>query len=591
MLKLLPKDTRALLRAALGEIESDTVFTNARIVNVFTGEVLPGDVYVYDGFIAHVEYKNPGVIDVPVKEKVDCHGMNLIPGLIDAHMHIESTMLTPRNFAKAVIPKGTTTVVTDPHEIGNVFGVEGVKYMHESSEGLPMRQLIDIPSCIPSVPGKEFTGAVFTSKEVEELSSLERVIGLAEIMDFLGVIHGDERMLSEIAVARAHGLYLQGHAPMVSSRMLSAYLCGGPESDHESSMASEALEKYRLGLRIDMRESSLTKNVKEIWKGLKNSRYFDTLDVCTDDRESEDILTVGHVNDVLRLAIKEGMDPIDAVKSATINNAREIHMEHLGAIAPGYVADLCVLPDLKAMDMHQVYFSGKLTAQDGKLLTDIEDKTYPIEERDSMNFRPLTADDFVLKAPIENGEVTVNYIEYTAPYSAITKKAVMKVKVENGRIILPDADTKFVAVVNRFGLDHIALAIVKGTGNTTGALASTVSHDSHNLTIVYDTPEDALLCANTLKECRGGLVTVKDGKVLALLPLPIAGLLSKLDAEGTAALARKMKEADREVGLTELENPLLRIATLALPVAPEIKMSDIGMIDVATQEVVPVFVD
>ena len=244
MLKLLPKDTRALLRAALGEIESDTVFTNARIVNVFTGEVLPGDVYVYDGFIAHVEYKNPGVIDVPVKEKVDCHGMYLIPGLIDAHMHIESTMLTPRNFAKAVIPKGTTTVVTDPHEIGNVFGVEGVKYMHESSEGLPMRQLIDIPSCIPSVPGKEFTGAVFTSKEVEELSSLERVIGLAEIMDFLGVIHGDERMLSEIAVARAHGLYLQGHAPMVSGRMLSAYLCGGPESDHESSMASEALEKY-----------------------------------------------------------------------------------------------------------------------------------------------------------------------------------------------------------------------------------------------------------------------------------------------------------------------------------------------------------
>ncbi len=591
MLKLEPKDLRGLLQAALGEKEADTVFTNAQVVNVFSGEILPADVYVYEGFICHVEYAHPGQIDVPVKEVIDCQGQYLIPGLIDAHMHIESTMLTPRNFAKVVLPKGTTTVVTDPHEIGNVFGVDGVKYMHESSEDLPMRQLICIPSSVPSVPGKEYAGAEFRAEEVEELAKLERVVGLAEIMNFLGVIHGDERMTSEIAVARAHGLFLQGHAPMVSGRMLSAYLCGGPESDHESSLASEALEKYRNGVRIDLRESSMTKNVEELMKTFRNVRFHDTLDICTDDRESEDLLTVGHINDVLRIAIQNGLDPVDAVKCATINNAREIHMQHLGAIAPGYVADLCVLPDLKAMNMHQVYYGGKLVAEDDQLVAEIPDKTYPIEDVNSLNFRDLSVEDFVLKAPIENGKIRVNYILYTKPYSALTDKAQMEVEVKDGKVILPDEQTKFVAVVNRYGLDHIALALVKGVGNTCGALASTVSHDSHNLTIVYEDPEDAVLCTNTLRECHGGLVTVKDHKVLALLPLPIAGLLSKEDAAGTAKLANEMKKADREIGLTQIENPLLRIATLALPVAPAIKMSDLGMIDVATQEIVPVFAE
>lgn len=589
MLKLLPEHPQALLRAALGENPCNTVFTHAKIVNVFTGEILDGDVYVFEGYIAHVEYDHPGIINVPVKEIIDCRGMYLIPGLIDAHMHIESTMLTPRNFAKAVLPKGTTTVVTDPHEIANVFGIDGVKYMHETSADLPMRQLIDIPSCVPSVPGKECTGASFTAEDVEALSSLERVVGLAEIMDFPGVIHGDERMMSEIAAARAHHLYLQGHAPMVSGRMLSAYLCGGPETDHESSSAQEALEKYRLGMHIDMRESTLAKNVKEIWNGLKGSRYFDTLNVCTDDRESGDLLSKGHINDVLRIAIREGMNPIDAIKSATINNAREIHLDHLGAIAPGYVADLCILPDLKEMNMHQVYCGGKLVAEDDRLVAEIPDHGDPIEEIDSMNIRPLSMEDFILQAPITDGTVRVNAISYPSPLSAYTQKAEMEMEVRDGKVILPDEDTKFAAVVNRFGMDHISLAVVKGVGNRTGALASTVSHDSHNLTIVYDTPEDALLCAKTLKACRGGLVTVEKGKVLAVLPLPIGGLLSRLDAEHTAALAEQVKEADRKIGLTQLENPLLRIATLALPVAPEIKMSDLGMIDSATQEFVPVF--
>lgn len=591
MLKILPKDTKALLEAALGRRTCDLVITNGRIVNVFTGEILPGDIYIYDGFIAHVEYAHPGTIDAPAKEVVDAQGQYIIPGLLDAHMHVESTMLTPRHFAAVVIPSGTTTVITDPHEMANVFGVDGVRYMHDSAEGLPMRQLINIPSCVPAVPGRECAGAAFGAREVEELAGLERVVGLAEIMDFPGVIHGDERMLSEMDAARKHGLYLQGHAPMVSGRLLSAYLCGGPCTDHESSQAQEALEKYRLGMHIDMRESSMTKNVQEIWKGLRNSRYLDTLCICTDDREAGDLLKVGHINDVLRIAIAQGMDPVDAVKSATINNAREIKMDNLGAIAPGYAADLCILPDLKTMNMHQVYFAGRKVAEDGKLLVEIEEKTYPLEDRNSMNIKELKAADFQLRAPIENGTVTCNYIAFPSKVTAYTVQKMGAFQVRDGLVQLPGEDFKFVAVVNRYGLDHIALAIVEGVGNNTGALASTVSHDSHNLTIVYDTPEDALLCAQTLKACGGGMTTVNHGEVLATLPLPIGGLLSKLDAEGTAALAAKMKEADRSIGLTECPNPLLRIAVLALPVAPEIKMSDLGMVDVATQNFVPLFPD
>lgn len=591
MLKLLPKDARALLRAALGETACDTVFTNARIVNVFTGEILPGDVYVYDGFIAHVEYAHPGIIDAPVKETVDCGGLFLIPGLIDAHMHIESTLLTPRNFARAVLPKGTTTVVTDPHEMANVFGAEGVRYMHDSAADLPMRQLIDIPSCVPSVVGREGAGASFTARDIAELAGLERVVGLAEIMDFPGVIHGDERMMTEIAAARGHGLYLQGHAPGLSGRMLSAYVCGGPETDHETTRSQEALEKYRLGLRIDLRESSMAKNAHPIWQGLKDCRYYDTLDLCTDDREAEDLLKAGHLNDVVRTVIREGMDPVDAVKAATINNAREIHMDHLGAIAPGYAADLCLLPDLKEMNMARVYYGGKLVAEDGELRAVIPERTSPLERRSSMNFRPLTVEDFILKAPRENGTAMVNVIAYAAPDTALTKTIRMTVTVRNGRVILPDADTKFAAVVNRYGRDSIALALVRGSGITNGTLASTVSHDAHNLTIVYDTPENALLAAETLRQSRGGMTAVQNGRMLALLPLPIGGLLSPLDAEGTAALARKMKEADRQIGLTKPANPLLRIATLALPVVPEVRLSDQGMIDVASQQFLPVFAE
>ena len=582
---------KELIKAALGLVECDLAIKNAQLLNVFTGEVYPATVFVYDGAIAHVEYRNLEEGLDKVKNVVDAEGKYLIPGLIDAHMHVESSMLTPRNFAKVSIPSGTTTIVMDPHEIGNVYGVEGVKYMHDSGEGLPQRQFVDIPSCVPAVPECENAGAEFFAKEIEELAELKRVIGLAEVMDYIGVINQEDRMADIIHAAERKGLYLQGHAPFVSGRNLSAYLIGGPVTDHESRTGEEAIEKLRSGMYIDSRESSITHNVKDIWEGVKHCKFFDHYCLCTDDREADDLLHEGHINYVVNAAIKYGMDPITAIKSATLNTAREINVTDLGAIAPGYVADMLLVEDLSNIHPTHVFFEGKLVAQDGKLLQPIEDKEYEIETRNSVQLKELSLDDFHVDTPVENGKVNVNVMVYPNLELSSTYVEKTEFEVKDGSIILPDDDYKFVIVLNRYGKGTIGKGIVKGFGTKKGALASTVSHDSHNLTVVYDNERDALLVANTLKECGGGMCAAYNGTVLSTLPLPLAGLMSLKSAEELSVVSQKMKQAIVELGLTDMENPLLRIVTLALPVIPEVKMSDLGLVDVLTKKIVPFYAE
>lgn len=582
---------KELIKAALGLVECDLAIKNAQLLNVFTGEVYPATVFVYDGAIAHVEYRNLEEGLDKVKNVVDAEGKYLIPGLIDAHMHIESSMLTPRNFAKVSIPSGTTTIVMDPHEIGNVYGVEGVKYMHDSGEGLPQRQFVDIPSCVPAVPGCENAGAEFFAKEIEELAELKRVIGLAEVMDYIGVINQEDRMADIIHAAERKGLYLQGHAPFVSGRDLSAYLIGGPVTDHESRTGEEAIEKLRSGMFIDSRESSITHNVKDIWEGVKHCKFFDHYCLCTDDREADDLLHEGHINYVVNAAIKYGMDPITAIKSATLNTAREINVTDLGAIAPGYVADMLLVEDLSNIHPTHVFFEGKLVAQDGKLLQPIEDKEYEIETRNSLQLKELSLDDFHVDTPVENGKVAVNVMVYPNLELSSTYVEKTEFEVKDGNIVLPDDDYKFVIVLNRYGKGTIGKGIVKGFGTKKGALASTVSHDSHNLTVVYDNERDALLVANTLKECGGGMCAAYNGTVLSTLPLPLAGLMSLKSAEELSVVSQKMKQAIVELGLTDMENPLLRIVTLALPVIPEVKMSDLGLVDVLTKKIIPFYAE
>ena len=580
---------KELIKAALGLVECDLAIKNAQLLNVFTGEVYPATVFVYDGAIAHVEYRNLEEGLDKVKNVVDAEGKYLIPGLIDAHMHVESSMLTPRNFAKVSIPSGTTTIVMDPHEIGNVYGVEGVKYMHDSGEGLSQRQFVDIPSCVPAVPECENAGAEFFAKEIEELAELKRVIGLAEVMDYIGVINQEDRMADIIHAAERKGLYLQGHAPFVSGRNLSAYLIGGPVTDHESRTGEEAIEKLRSGMYIDSRESSITHNVKDIWEGVKHCKFFDHYCLCTDDREADDLLHEGHINYVVNAAIKYGMDPVTAIKSATLNTAREINVTDLGAIAPGYVADMLLVEDLSNIHPTHVFFEGKLVAQDGKLLQPIEDKEYEIETRNSVQLKELSLDDFHVDTPVENGKVNVNVMVYPNLELSSTYVEKTEFEVKDGSIVLPSDDYKFVIVLNRYGKGTIGKGIVKGFGTKKGALASTVSHDSHNLTVVYDNEVDALLVANTLKECGGGMCAAYNGTVLSTLPLPLAGLMSLKSAEELSVVSQKMKQAIVELGLTDMENPLLRIVTLALPVIPEVKMSDLGLVDVLTKKIVPFY--
>lgn len=588
MIKLEAKNKKELLKTALGLVDADLAVVNCQLVNVFTGEIYPAVVYVKDGYIAHVETEK---LDGPYKALNVYDGENrfLIPGLIDSHMHIESSMMTPRNFAKVVIPHGTTTIIHDPHELANVYGVEAVKYMHDSAEDLPMRQLVDIPSCVPAVPGCENSGAEFFAKEIKELAQLKRVVGLAEVMDFYGVMNGDDRMMDIIKAAEDNGLYLQGHAPGLYGRQLSAYLCGGPNTCHETTRGSEALGKLRNGMYVDARESSITRNVEAIWDGVKHIRFYDTLTLCSDDRESDDLLHTGHLNAVVRKAIACGMDPVLAIKSATINSAREIGVSHLGAVAPGYTADMVLLKDLKTMWADAVFFEGKLVAEHGELTVTIEDRYFETEERNSMNVSAVTQEDFIIKTPITNGTVRVNVMEYHDLIQSMTKLSTEELEVKDGVLLLKEG-MAFVAVINRHGKGTKALGLVKNFGIREGAIASTVSHDSHNLSIAYLKPEDAYVAANELIQKGGGMTAVKDKTILGTLRLEVGGIMTKLNAENLTKEAAAMKEIERSLGITEPENPLLRIVSMALPVIPDVKMSDLGLVSVSEQKILPLFV-
>lgn len=587
-MKLKHKNKRTLLKAALGKIKVDLAIKNIELLNVITGEIYPATVFVHEGFVVHVEDKNLDKGLDNVTEVIDGQGQYLTPGLIDAHVHIESSMMIPRNFAAASLPHGTTTVITDPHEIANVYGVEGVEYMHDSSEGLPQRQLINIPSCVPSVPDLEFAGATFMSDEIRELGKLKRVVGLAEVMDFVGVIDGEDRMMDIIEAAEDLGLYIQGHAPYVSGRDLSAYLIAGPNTCHETRDSNEALEKIRKGMYVDARDSSLAKNVPEIIKGLKDIRYFDHLCLCTDDRESDEILNVGHMNDVVRSAIKSGLHPIDAYRAATYNIGREIKADDLGAIAPGFIADMLLIPNLEEANPSHVFFEGKLVAKDNKLIEEIVALPSEIETRNSVYTKDLVLKDFIINVDNEVSEVKVNIINYPDAGISSSELITETLTIKNDRLdISHDKNLKYIAIVNRHNHnDKIGLGIVKGFGTTQGTLASTVSHDSHNLVVVYDTPENALIAANELIRVGGGQTGVLNGEVLHTLELKVAGLMSTKSAHELAKDANLMKSVNRKLGLTHLENPLLRIVSMALIVIPKYKMSELGIIDVLNKNII-----
>ncbi len=587
-MKLYPKDRRALLEAAMGRRPCDLAVENVRFVNVFTGEIYPAVVYVLDGFVAYVE--EGGRADPALAHQVvDGQGAYLTPGFVDPHVHIESAMLTPRAFAAAVVPHGTTTVVTDPHEIANVLGEQAVVYMHDAAEDLPMRQLVDIPSCVPAVPGLENSGAEFDAGTVHRLAKLPRVTGLAEVMDFLAVAQGEQRMLDMLDAAQQEGLYVQGHVPVSDKRLLSAYAIGGPTTCHETREGEDAVSKLRLGLRIDARESSIAKDVEKIYSQVRRLRYLDRVSLCTDDREAHDILENGHMDNALRKAVACGMDGVDALRCATLHPALESGLSNLGAVAPGYAADFLLLEDLKDFRVRAVYYGGRLVARDGVLTQEITPKTFALEQMDTMRVPPLKREDFDIAAPVEQGVVKVNVLHFAELEKSNTTRCVEEIPVRDGKLDLSQQpDLCYVKIVNRHGKGTVCSGVTRGFGLKEGAFASTVSHDSHNLCVVYRDADSAYEACRALVACRGGMCCAMPGRQTVTLPLPVAGLMSTLPCGELARQAGEMKQALRRAGMPQ-SNPLVRIVTMALPVIPEAKYTDLGLVDVYAKKVLPLF--
>lgn len=589
-----PKNRAELIDAAIGKRKLDLIIQNVSLVNVFTSEIYEADIGIYQKHIAFTEVKGSYDKNLYTADTIiDGIGKYAVPGFIDPHMHIESSMMTPRNFAVAVVPLGVTTIVTDPHEVANVMGIEAVEYMIESSRDVPHRQLITAPSCVPAVPGLENSGAEFKSKEIQELLSKERVIGLGEIMDCAGVINSDKRITPIINEAMKRGGFLQGHAPMMQGPMLNGYLCGGPVSCHETIGADEALEKLRKGMVVDARESSMAWNLKEILKGIKGLNQVPAnLTFCSDDREPFDILNQGHMDYIVRKAIEFGMDPIEAIKCTTINTARELGIENLGAIAPGYVADLSLLNSLNEVDVNDVIFEGKVVAKGGELVTPIEPKNYPIESINTISVDiDITEETFQIQAPIEKGVVKCNIIEYLDVNSHVTKCLEKNMAVENGVVRLDeDTEFQFVTIINRHkGNLNTSNGLVKGFGIKKGAYAASIGHDCHNITVIYSKPEEAVTAVKALIESKGGIATVMDNKLTGILELPIFGLLSPLPCKDLAEKIEHVKAAIIELGLEQNNNPLLRIAIITLIVYPEFKISDHGLVDTIKAKRIPLF--
>ncbi len=587
-MKYFPKDKKALMMAALGRIPSDLAITNANLVNVFTGEVYKANVFVYDGFISHVETED--FDEVNAKDIIDAKGRFLTPGFIDAHVHIESSMMIPRNFSKAVIPHGTTMVITDPHEIANVYGIRAVEYMNAQTKDLPMKMYIDIPSCVPAVPGLENAGASFMAEDIKKMLALSNVVGLAEVMDFIGVAYADDRMMDILKVFEDDGRYIQGHAPGLKGRVLSSYRIGGPTTCHETRSDWEVKPKMRSGMYVDARSSSIAKNIPAILKGMEGIKFYDRLTFCTDDREVDEIIAGGHMNDVLRDAVKNGFDPVTAIKSCTLNAAQAAHFENYGAIAPGFVADMLILPSLEELNPSHVFTDGKLVAKDGVLLADIADMQFDIEEENSVNAPDFTVEDFMLKYK-KGDTATVNMMEYLDYNGSTSVCTQITLPVVDGVVdISGDDSLHYAIVVNRYGKGTFTKGVVKNFGAINSAWGSTVSHDSHNITIVYKKPEDAMAVYECLKKTGGGQALAENGKVVANVVLNVGGLMSNKPNDELAKEVQNMKKALKEAGLN-LPNPMLRIVTLALPVVPKVKFTDIGLVDVLKQEFIPIFVE
>lgn len=565
-----------LINASQGYIENDTVFENIKILNVFTKEWIYAHVYIYKKWISHVEYN----VDKPLmnsKNIVNGSGLFLCPAFVDAHTHIESSLLTPANYAKLVIPHGTLTILEDAHEIANVAGEKGLEYILSSAKDLPMRQLLTVPSCVPSVPNYENSGANFDYKIYEKFLDEKNVIGLGEVMDYEGVINNDERIGKILETARRKNCYIQGHAPLVTGNRLSAYLCANIKSDHEARQVEEVIEKYRQGMWIDIRDANTNHNMPKIMQALKKIGNYERVSFSSDDRRSDVIQKKGHLDGIIRHAYLCGMPLTEAYISASYRPCLEANINNLGAIAPGYVADLNVLADIESVNIKSVYFEGQCVSKNGKLISMLSVDSSGNDLRDTIHVPSFDEEKFKISS--QNKKEIINVVEFESYSSSITNLKQIEFPTKNKQVdISSQKDYMYVAVINRYKKDTYTIGVVKNFGINHGAIASTVGHDSHNIAIVYDNSKNALFALQQLIKQKGGFCAIEDGNVIATLELPIAGLMSDEPINIVVDKITKMNEANAQLGNTYIDNPISRITILSLLVCPYVKISDKGIV-------------
>ncbi len=563
------------LSVARGEVPAEIVFKNARLVNVLSAEIYLTNVAVDDGRVV-------GIGDYDGKETIDLEGAYLAPSLIDGHFHVESTMLTIPEFVRAAVPHGTGAMVIDPHEYANVLGLDGIRYVLESSKNLPIDFFIMLPSCVPATH-LETAGARFTADDLALMIADDRIAGVAELMNYPGVFLGMESELAKIRAGK--GKAIDGHAPGLRGKNLNAYALAGVRSDHESTELEEAREKLRLGMHLLVREGSTERNLEHII-ALVTPQNSANCSFATDDKLAGDLVHEGHLDHSIRRAIELGVAPITALQMGSINTARHYRLRNHGAIAPRYWADFLVLDDLEKFVVRQVYKKGKLVAKEGRYLG--EKPAHTPQPRSTMNLRYQAPDDFKVMA---EGARKIRVIEIV-PNQIITREALEKPKVNDGEVVSDPARDilKLVVLERHQATGNVGVGFVRGFGLQRGALASTVAHDAHNLVVVGTNDADIEAAVRALEEMRGGQLAVADGKIVAELPLPIAGLVSDQPLESVIEKIAALNAAAHSLGC-DLPAPFMSLSFLSLSPIPALKLTDQGLVDAVEMKLTSLFAD
>ncbi|SMC56589.1 adenine deaminase [Sporomusa malonica] len=569
------KPVHKLVDTALGRSAADLVLKNAQVFNVFTGTFTKGDVAIVNGYIA-------GIGEYSGRKEIDVAGKYITPGFIDGHVHLESSMVNPAQFACAVVPNGTTTVIADPHEIANVAGLEGIRYVLNATEQLPLNVYVMLPSCVPATP-LEHSGATLSAKDLEEFIHHPRVLGLGEMMDYPGVLHNSNAVFEKIQLAQ--GKLVDGHAPGLTGKNLTGYIAAGICSDHECVTPKEATERLAQGMHVMLREGSAAKNLLSLLPAI-NQYTVKRCMFATDDRHPADLIEQGHINHIVNVAVSAGTDLAWVLQMATINAANYFRISDLGAVAPGYRADLLVFDNLKDWRPVMVFKDGQLAAEDGKSLFKnffVDDKAI----RNTLSLGPISREKLRLPA-----HSSIARVVGLMPHQLVTTALELPMPVVQGEFV-PDTTRDILKLVvweRHKGTGKVGVGLLKGLGLKQGAIASTIAHDSHNLVVVGTDDAAIMLAVKAIEHIQGGLVIAAEGEILGTLPLPLAGLMTDQNISEVQEKLAALQKIARSLGVKMEYDPFMTLAFLSLPVIPALKLTAGGLVDVTTFQLVSVSV-